>query len=119
MLSQRDILSRQGEVLRAMQARAAKAEQELAGAKAENVVALNNAMNLQQKLDATDEEAREVKRKAVKASELNSTLLALLSQFVMTENENKPGDLHANVMRQMQLISASVATPDRPKSPGP
>ena len=119
MLSQRDILSRQGEVLRAMQARAAKAEQELAGAKAENMVALNNAMNLQQKLDATDEEAREVKRKAVKASELNSTLLALLSQFVMTENENKPGDLHANVMRQMQLISASVATPDRPKSPGP
>ena len=119
MLSQRDILSRQGEVLRAMQARAAKAEQELADAKAENVVALSNAMNLQQKLDATDEEAREVKRKAVKASELNSTLLALLSQFVMTENENKPGDLHANVMRQMQLISASVATPDRPKSPGP
>ena len=83
------------------------------------MVALSNAMNLQQKLDATDEEAREVKRKAVKASELNSTLLALLSQFVMTENENKPGDLHANVMRQMQLISASVATPDRPKSPGP
>ena len=119
LLSQRDILSRQSEVLRAMQARAAKAEQELAGAKAENVVALNNVMNLQQKLDATDDESREVRRKAVKASELNSTLLALLSQLVMTETENKPGDVHANVIRQMQLISASVATPDRPKSPGP